>query len=80
MADVLWLCKAPSIRLEFWMVAVVPQGGAGRKGQVEETKAGNFTEAQEDISRFTYVAVIVLQQHHRLHHVPEHHHGHAEYG
>lgn len=62
------------------MVAMVPQGGAGRKGQVEEARAGNVTEAQEDILCFTYVAVLVLQQHHRLYHVPEHHHGHAEYG
>lgn len=77
---VIWLCKAPSIRLELWVVAVVTQGGAGRKGQVEEARAGSVTEAQEDISCFAYVAVLVLQQHHRLHHVPEHHHSHAEYG
>lgn len=48
--------------------------------QVEGAGAGNVSEAQEDISCFAYLAVIVLQQHHRLHHVPEHHHGHAEHG
>lgn len=75
MSDALRLRKAPSVRLELWVVAVVPQGA-----QVVGAGAGNVTEAQEDISCFTYVAVIVLQQHHRLHHVPEHHHSHTEHG
>lgn len=78
MADALWLCKALSIRLELGVVTVVYREWQG--AQMEEAGAGNVPEAQEDLSCFTYVAVIVLQQHHRLHHVPEHHHGHTEHG
>lgn len=65
--------------------AGVVGGGCGPTGSGREHKwrgpgAGNVTVVQEDILCFTYVAVIVLQQHHRLHHVPEHHHSHAEHG
>lgn len=42
--------------------------------------SGNGSEAPGDISCFLYVAVIILQQHHRFYHVLEHHHCHAKHG